>query len=90
MQLARYCAHGPSRFTLVEDAAAEAAIAVAGQMIAFAELVDLPLHGRARRVLLPSFALPVDYPAPEGKPDAKPFHTQLEVPPEDCWILGDR
>lgn len=90
VQLARYCEHGSPHFPLLEDGAAEAAITAAVKMSASAEPLDLPLHGRARRVRLPSFALPVDYPAPDGKPGATAFHTQLEVPPEDCWLLLDR
>lgn len=39
---------------------------------------------------LPPFALQVDYPAPDGKPGDTAFHTQLEVPPEDCWLLLDK
>jgi hypothetical protein len=90
VQLARYCARGSPGFTLLKDGAAEAAITAAVKLSAFAEPLDLPLHGRARWVRLPSFTLPVDYPAPNGKPGAMSFHTQLEVLPEDCWLLLDR
>jgi hypothetical protein len=88
VQLARYCARGPPRFELLEDAPVEAAITAAVRMSAFTEHVELPLHGSAFRIHLPSFALPMDYPAPEGKPGARPLHTQFEVPPEDCWLLA--
>lgn len=89
VQLARYCAYGPPRFELMEDELAEAAIVAAAHMSASAEALMLPIHGRALRIHLPSFALPVSYPAPDGKPGATSFTTELEVPPEDCWLLLD-
>jgi len=89
VQLARYCAHGPPRFTLVKDEPAEAAIMAAFQMHAFAGRFEVPLHGPALRVHLPSFSLPVEYPAPGGKPDSTPFRTELQVPAENCWLLLD-
>jgi len=89
VQLARYNAHG-RHFPLLEDEAAEAAITAAARMSTLAEPLELPLHGRARWVRLPSFTLPVVYLAPHGRPLAMPFDTQLEVPPEDCWIILDR
>jgi hypothetical protein len=58
-------------------------------MSASADAVELPLHGRARRVPLPSFAPKMSFQPPSNKPDSKPLDLQVEIPAEECWLLPD-